>query len=175
MYSSQIYKNSKKKSKSFMETINSNREFNASKIQKSLNQKNNESNKNLLVISYTTTPKLFSLLDINDKKAIARGTSIPIQYERLSEEQIKNFSKTYRNGWSKKYKIKNKNEEEKNNEKNNINYIKTESDNNINQSNSNGQINKTLNSERLKINKTENLNFNSYRISSNNLNIVIIK
>ena len=60
MYSSQIYKNSKKKSKSFMETINSNREFNASKIQKSLNQKNNESNKNLLVISYTTTPKLFS-------------------------------------------------------------------------------------------------------------------
>ena len=170
MYSSQIYKNSKKKSKSFMETINSNREFNASKIQKSLNQKNNESNKNLLVISYTTTPKLFSLLDINDKKAIARGTSIPIQYERLSEEQIKNFSKTYRNGWSKKYKIKNINEEEKNNEKNNINYIKTESDNNINQSNSNGQINKTLNSERLKINKTENLNFNSYRISSNNLN-----
>ena len=34
-------------------------------------------------------PKLFSLLDIDDKKTNARGTSIPNQQKRLSDDEIK--------------------------------------------------------------------------------------
>jgi hypothetical protein len=42
-------------------------------------------------------PKLFSLLDINDKITNSRGTSLPIQFKRLSEEETKRqFGFSYR-------------------------------------------------------------------------------
>ena len=46
-------------------------------------------------------PKLFSLLDIDDKKTNARGTSIPNQYKRLSDDEIKKqFDVSYTLGWN---------------------------------------------------------------------------
>ena len=42
-------------------------------------------------------PKLFSLLDINDKITNSRGTVLPIQYKRLSDEENKRlFGFSYR-------------------------------------------------------------------------------
>ena len=42
-------------------------------------------------------PKLFSLLDINDKITNSRGTSLPIQFKRLTEEETqRQFGFSYR-------------------------------------------------------------------------------
>ena len=38
---------------------------------------------------YNQNKKLFSLLDINDKITNSRGTCLPIQYKRLTDEEIK--------------------------------------------------------------------------------------
>ena len=52
-------------------------------------------------IYYIRTPKLFSLRDINDKITDSRGTSLPSQYKRLSEEEINNlFGVNYTLGWN---------------------------------------------------------------------------
>jgi hypothetical protein len=61
-------------------------------------EKNN--NKNLRLLSgnsYKFRPKLFSLLDINDKITNSRGTSLPIQFKRLTdEENQRQFGFSYR-------------------------------------------------------------------------------
>lgn len=45
--------------------------------------------------------KLFSLLDVDDKKTNCRGTSVNSQYKRLSDEEIKKmYGVTYRVGWN---------------------------------------------------------------------------
>ena len=42
-------------------------------------------------------PKLFSLLDIDDKITNSRGTSLPIQFKRLTEEEkTRHFGFSYR-------------------------------------------------------------------------------
>ena len=59
-----------------------------------------ENNKNLRLFSgnsYQFRPKLFSLLDINDKITNSRGTSLPIQFKRLTdEENQRQFGFSYR-------------------------------------------------------------------------------
>ena len=59
-----------------------------------------ENNKNLRLFSgnsYQFRPKLFSLLDINDKLTNSRGTSLPIQFKRLTdEENQRQFGFSYR-------------------------------------------------------------------------------
>ena len=59
-----------------------------------------ENNKNLRLLSgnsYKFRPKLFSLLDINDKITNSRGTSLPIQFKRLTdEENQRQFGFSYR-------------------------------------------------------------------------------
>ena len=59
-----------------------------------------ENNKNLRLFSgnsYQFRPKLFSLLDINDKITNSRGTSLPIQFKRLTDEENKRqFGFSYR-------------------------------------------------------------------------------
>ena len=57
-------------------------------------ERNNNFSKNFRLFSGNAyTPKfqnkLFSLLDINDKITDSRGTSLPIQYKRLTEEENK--------------------------------------------------------------------------------------
>ena len=56
--------------------------------------KNNISTKNFRIFSSNAyapryKEKLFSLLDINDKITDSRGTSLPIQFKRLTEEENK--------------------------------------------------------------------------------------
>ena len=63
---------------------------------------NNNSNKNFRILSSNAyalkyRPKLFSLLDINDKITNSRGTSLPIQFKRLTEEETqRQFGFSYR-------------------------------------------------------------------------------
>ena len=53
------------------------------------------------VLKNKKDPKLFSLLDIDDKKTNARGTSIPNQYKRLTDDEIKKkFDVSYTIGWN---------------------------------------------------------------------------
>ena len=160
--SNKIFKKPSNKTKSFLETINSYKGFDSQEVLKTYyNSKKNKSNKSLLYASYSASPKLYSLLDINDKKTNVRGTSLPIQYERLTDKQIKNFPLTYRNGWGKiKINIKIDSDKiEKNNENKNI-IIKDNIDNNNNKINelnirlSNNKKNISL-SERNTINKKE--------------------
>ena len=81
-------------------------------------------------------PKLFSLLDINDKITNSKGTSLPNQYKRLTDEELnKKFTVTYKIGWNYCKKLMNKIkekefkylkkdpiiEEKKNNEDNSLN------------------------------------------------------
>ena len=89
-------------------------------------------------------PKLFSLLDINDKITNSRGTSLPMQFKRLSNEETKRqFGFSYREEHNSKlalikeflnsmhpskYKIKQKNAAEDINKK--INIKKSSDDNN---------------------------------------------
>ena len=58
-----------------------------------------ENNENLRLFSgnsYQFRPKLFSLFDINDKITNSRGTSLPIQFKRLTdEENQRQFGFTY--------------------------------------------------------------------------------
>ena len=164
-------KTSKKKSKSFLETIKSYKGFDSKEVEKGYyNSKKNQSNNNLLYASYSTSPKLYSLLDIN-YKINSRGTSLPIQYERLTDEQIKNFPLTYRNGWRKKninIKIEN-DEEEKNNDNKGIIIKDNINNNNIDQSKNilNTNKNNISLSERKSRNKNEiNENEDNY----NNMN-----
>ena len=172
-----ILKKPSNKSKSFLETIKSYKGFDPKEVQKEYyNSKKNKSNKNLLYISYSTSPKLYSLLDINDKKTNVRGTSLPIQYERLTDEQIKNFPLTYRNGWRKtKINIKiDNNEEEKNNENKNIIIKDNIDNNNINESNIILNTNKnnislserkSINHKKINPNQNNNNLLNSFRLS----------
>ena len=59
-----------------------------------------ENNKNLRLFSgnlYQFRPKLFSLLDINDKITNSRGTSLPMQFKRLTDEDNqRQFGFSYR-------------------------------------------------------------------------------
>ena len=105
---------------------------------------NNDNNKNFRILSGNSyaikcRPKLFSLLDINDKITNSRGTSLPIQFKRLNDEEIqRHFGFSYRedqnyklslirnflnNMHPSKYKDKKKNNKltEENNKNNNIN------------------------------------------------------
>ena len=101
--------------------------------------KNNISTKNFRIFSSNAyapryKEKLFSLLDINDKITDSRGTSLPIQFKRLTEEENKRqFGFLYReeqnynlaliknflnNMNMSKYQIKKENKEEKEVKKN---------------------------------------------------------
>ena len=66
------------------------------------NSSNNNISKNFRLLSgnsYATKfrPKLFSLLDINDKITNSRGTSVPMQFKRLNEEEMqRQFGFSYR-------------------------------------------------------------------------------
>ena len=177
--SNKIFKKPSNKTKSFLETINSYKGFDSQEVLKTYyNSKKNKSNKSLLYASYSASPKLYSLLDINDKKTNVRGTSLPIQYERLTDEQIKNFPLTYRNGWGKiKINIKIDSDKiEKNNENKNI-IIKDNIDNNNNKINelnirlSNNKKNislserKSINHKEINPNQDNNNLLNSFRLS----------
>ena len=62
------------------------------------NQKNSYDQTQFL---YNHNKKLFSLLDIDDKKTNARGTCLPNQYKRLTDDEIrKKFEVTYTQGWN---------------------------------------------------------------------------
>lgn len=62
----------------------------------------NDNSKNYRLLSgnsyaIKSRPKLFSLLDINDKITNSRGTSLPIQFKRLTNEEIqRHFGFSYR-------------------------------------------------------------------------------
>ena len=140
-------------------------------------------------------PKLFSLLDINDKITNSRGTSLPIQFKRLSEEETKRqFGFSYRedqntklalikdflnNMHPSKYKC-NKTNQTKTSEENckkstkNIN----EGNNNnkkleikIDNNNKDSNINENKNKEKI-VNKKENNNDN---IKNNNKKRIVSK
>ena len=144
-------------------------------------------NKNLRLFSgnlysYQFRPKLFSLLDINDKITNSRGTSLPIQFKRLTdEENQRQFNFSYRQNYNlalikkflsnmyqtnsneKKGKInkneetnKNDNIEEKNMEKKNNNNLEILIENN----NKNGGQNEV---EKKSINNNEIDNKNNKR------------
>ena len=137
-----------------------------------------ENNNNLRLFSvnsysYQFRPKLFSLLDINDKITNSRGTSLPMQFKRLTEKEnqrqfgfcyrkeqnynltlIKNFlNKMYQSNYSlKKEKInkseeinKNDNINEKNMEKNNNKNLKIIIENNNKNDSQNKIKNKSSN------------------------------
>ena len=60
-------------------------------------------NKTKFKYNFTTKPKLFSLLDINDKITNSRGTSLPMQYKRRAiseiDEDTSNIKKGFRYGF----------------------------------------------------------------------------
>ena len=120
--------------------------------------------------AYTSKNKerLFSLLDINDKITDSRGTSLPVQYERLSEEENKrqfgflyreeqNYNlaliKSFLNNMNmSKYKIKKENSEIKNNEKK----LEIKKDNNNN--NTKKEKEKTKSKKEIKIEIDDKIN-----------------
>ena len=67
-----------------------------------LNSQNNSTTKRSRLFSSNSyaiqfRPKLFSLLDIDDKITNSRGTSLPIQFKRLTEEETqRQFGFSYR-------------------------------------------------------------------------------
>ena len=106
-------------------------------------------------------PKLFSLLDIDDKKTNARGTSIPNQYKRLTDEEIKKkFEVSYTIGWNYDKNFMKKiqeNTEKLKNDYINMNYI----NNNIRENN---EIVKNIN----KIEPKKNNYLNNVNLRENN-------
>ena len=139
--------------KSYTNYNNSNFQINFSKTSSNFFRPNNNKNIRLFSGNYygiKYRPKLFSLLDINDKITNSRGTSLPIQFKRLSDEQIKRqFGFSYRedqnyklalikdflnNMHPSKYKDKDKqkntNKFNEENHKNNINNINEGNNNN---------------------------------------------
>ena len=154
---------------------NNNNKIFASKlnsISKGILYKNNNifNNNNFNKTGYkksSSQPKLFSLLDINDKITNSKTTDLPAQYKRYSEEQIKQLYKTsYKNNF--------------NNNNNNNNNTNNNNKNNTNNNNNNSILNETYNikmkknfSGDLKTNNNNNyllLNNSSPEIISNNNN-----
>ena len=86
--------------KSYTRYSNSNFKTDFSKTSSGFYKLNNNKNTRLFSSNYygiKFRPKLFSLLDINDKITNCRGTSLPIQFKRLSEEETKRqFGFSYR-------------------------------------------------------------------------------
>ncbi len=136
----------------------------------------------------TNNPKLFSLLDINDKITNSKGTSLPNQYKRLTNEELnKKFKVTYKIGWNyckklmnkikeKELKYLNKDsniEEKKNNEETILNHKKLFSERekvnrpslNINIQNSNNQKGKYFKKKKIPI---RNLSERKLKISKEN-------
>jgi len=121
-------------------------------------------------------PKLFSLLDVNDKITNSRGTSLPMQYKRLTEEEtqrqfgfsfrqdqnyklklIKNFlNNIHTSKYKNNNKINNKNEINQNNVKKLKIKIDNSNKDNIIINKSNEKTNKTENKKEAEINNTNN-------------------
>ena len=103
----------------------------------------------------TNNPKLFSLLDINDKITNSKGTSLPNQYKRLTNEELnKKFKVTYKIGWNYCKKLMNKIKEKE------LKYLNKDS--NIEEKKNNEETilnHKKLFSEREKVNRPS-LNIN---------------
>ena len=135
---------------------------------------------------YNQNKKLFSLLDINDKITNSRGTCLPIQYKRLTDEEIKKkFEVTYTQGWNYDQNIVEKAKENtkklkedyikcklnkfiKNTEEDNIKKITTPKNNTL-RSNSETNIKKINNNKQPQILKIKKLDVNNYSIP-NSLN-----
>ena len=89
---------------------------------------------------YNQNKKLFSLLDINDKITNSRGTCLPIQYKRLTDEEIKKkFEVTYTQGWNYDKNIIQKAKE--NTKKLKEDYIKCKMNKFLNNTNEDNKIN----------------------------------
>ncbi len=172
------------------------------------NNTNNNSSKNFRILSgnsYSTKfrPKLFSLLDINDKITNSRGTSVPMQFKRLNAEEmqrqfgfslrqdqnyklalIKNFlnnmhpskykDKTNKKVIEEKKKVEN-NKEDKNQVKNSSSLaIKIENNNNLPETKEQAECNN--NEKKDIVNKIDNKKqIISYKKSENNQNKLKIK
>ena len=106
-------------------------------------------------------PKLFSLLDIDDKITNSRGTSLPIQFKRLTEEEkTRHFGFSYRQDQNYKLTlIKNflnnmHPSKYKNNNKNKTSYTKSSEENdknNLFEENNKTQIKNSKNSDNKKL------------------------
>ena len=154
----------------FDTNINNDYQYNFSKTSTNFytQKSNNSSNKTFRIFSSNPfipkfKEKLFSLSDINDKLTDSRGTSLPIQYKRLNEEENKRqFGFLYReeqnynlaviknflnNMNMSKYKIKKEN-------KNNDKKLEIQTDNNINLK----EINKIKIKKEIKIKTNEKKN-----------------
>ena len=109
----------------------------------------------------TNNPKLFSLIDINEKITNSKGTSLPNQYKRLTNEEInKKFTVTYKIGWNYCKKLMNKIKEKE------LKYLKKDSNKEEKKNNEEMIFNNNrLFSEREKLNRPS-LNINIH--NSNN-------
>jgi hypothetical protein len=143
----------------------------------SVNSNNNINNHNIFnkksrnIYSHT---KLFSLLDVDEKITNSKGTSLPVQYKRLTPSELKTiFGVTYTTGWNydKNFmkKIMENTEKQKNELKmKRIKIIKSNSCQNFNDKEYNVKLdNYNENNKIKKFKKKENLILNENNIQLN--------
>ena len=188
--------------KSYIKTNNKSFQNNFSKTSSGFyrfNSQENSTTKRIRLFSSNpyiiqSHPKLFSLLDVDDKITNSRGTSLPIQFKRLTEEEkIRHFGFSYRqdqnykltliknflnNMHPSRYKNKNKTSNTKLYEENNKNNLVKENNKSeikINNNNKKLEI-KISNSNQNNVleNSTEKKE-NETNINNNKKNITIIK
>ena len=136
-------------------------------IRKSSSYIYNKSNKEN--ITYNNYPKLFSLIDINDKITNSKGTSLPIQYKRFTEEEMNkkiliNYKKGRSYGKDLINKIKEKSNKYYNEKSNSEREYKTNLKINIH--NSNEEKIKKIDKEK----RNPSMNLSEYKLNIKSMN-----